>query len=83
MGKFRVVRRTEGISTTDILGKILGLNKSANDNRKQINNFYTTNRRIAQFGSPFSERQGRVVYVRGAFDIFHSGVLLKCTTPPA
>lgn len=69
MGKFRVIKRTEGISSTNILDRIL--HPRAADEHKS---FLLTARRVALF-SPRTARasQQPAVYVAGTFDLFHPG----------
>ncbi|XVE98866.1 hypothetical protein REPUB_Repub03eG0145700 [Reevesia pubescens] len=92
-GRYKQIKRTEGVSSTDIVGRILSFVKDiegGGDNktillngdsgerhqsqRGQISQFLPTSRRIVQF----SNGQGpgpnaRVVYIDGAFDLFHAG----------
>mmetsp|Transcript_69314 Transcript_69314/g.219324 ORF Transcript_69314/g.219324 Transcript_69314/m.219324 type:complete len:331 (+) Transcript_69314:565-1557(+) len=120
VGKYKEIPRTEGVSSTDIVGRMLlmarqpshagqaandlALRKSfagyrSNDDeddtgsedggcgaedrakRTQLSvlprtsssqNFLPTSRRIVQFSSK-REPKGRVVYIDGAFDMFHPG----------
>ncbi|KAK2971685.1 hypothetical protein RJ640_007723 [Escallonia rubra] len=89
-GRYKQIKRTEGVSSTDIVGRILTTAKdtkvSEQDNMNkiegeetqakagQMSHFLPTSRRIVQF----SNGQGpapnaRVVYIDGAFDLFHAG----------
>ncbi|KAF4662105.1 Ethanolamine-phosphate cytidylyltransferase [Perkinsus chesapeaki] len=85
-GKLRVIKRTEGVSTTDLVGRLLLLTKDhlqgsqldsglAPKDRSCVSvRMLTTTRRIAEFSSrraPTSD--DTVVYVDGAFDMFNVG----------
>jgi ethanolamine-phosphate cytidylyltransferase len=92
-GRFKTIKRTEGVSTTDIVGRMLaastqarrgflsprksgGSDKGGDESREKLSHFCTTSRRVAQFsdggGGPIPPG-ARVVYVHGAFDMFHAG----------
>lgn len=82
-GKFKLIKRTEGVSTTDIVGRMLvasGLGDGSGEvggsvRKGGVAHFCTTSRRINQFsnGGKAVPAGARVVYVHGAFDMFHSG----------
>ena len=86
-GKFKVVKRTEGISTTDLVGRMLLCTKNhmlQSMDEVQLENelfeqrptthYLTTSRKIVQFSNNSSPKTGdRVVYVDGSFDLFHIG----------
>ncbi|RNF04034.1 putative ethanolamine-phosphate cytidylyltransferase [Trypanosoma conorhini] len=85
-GRFKVVKRTECISTTDIVGRMLlcnpcGLLTAAekklleDEAAKHVGfRYLTTSRKIAQFSNNRSPKPGdRIVYVDGSFDLFHYG----------
>ena len=84
-GKFITVKRTEGVSTTDIVGRMLlsaagGRAAEGGVDLGKLRNFLPTSRRITQFSSGRRPAAGqRVVYVDGDWDVFHSGhiALLK------
>mmetsp|Transcript_24301 Transcript_24301/g.45243 ORF Transcript_24301/g.45243 Transcript_24301/m.45243 type:complete len:501 (+) Transcript_24301:272-1774(+) len=79
-GKFRTIPRTEGVSTTDIVGRMLLLTK---EHHMKVgggvlgshSKFLTTTRLLQLFStnvkSPASDM--RVVYIDGAWDMFHPG----------
>ena len=81
-GRFKVIKRTEGISTTSIVGKLLLM---TNENKTSITEpfvttdlrpeptFLATTRRIFEFSNKNAKAQGKVVYVDGSFDLFHIG----------
>ena len=76
-GKFRTIPRTEGVSTTDILGRILLIAKEQQKNvRKKItlgsqSKFLTTTRLLQSFSanamSPTEKM--RIIYIDGAWDM--------------
>ncbi|XP_022728663.1 ethanolamine-phosphate cytidylyltransferase-like isoform X2 [Durio zibethinus] len=99
-GRYKQIKRTEGVSSTDIVGRILSsvkdtkgggsnnstlLNEDSGERhqskRGQVSQFLPTSRRIVQFSngksySVFTQGPGRnalVVYIDGAFDLFHAG----------
>lgn len=104
LGRFRMIKRTEGVSTTDIVGRMLmctrdnsrfteermmlarEFSRSAVDSsdsdqetpssssRTTVSKFMPTSRRIVQFSSGRAAPAGaRIVYIDGAFDLFHVG----------
>mmetsp|Transcript_4355 Transcript_4355/g.13166 ORF Transcript_4355/g.13166 Transcript_4355/m.13166 type:complete len:434 (+) Transcript_4355:142-1443(+) len=106
-GRFKTIKRTEGVSSTDIVGRMLlctrdhhldnsteddsGLNKRSSINGRsvrslaeggdksmpftRVSTFLPTTRRLIQFagGSNPPKANGKVVYIDGAFDMFHGG----------
>ncbi|XP_059285381.1 ethanolamine-phosphate cytidylyltransferase-like isoform X2 [Lycium ferocissimum] len=97
-GRYKQIKRTEGVSSTDIVGRILSSAKStpqdysnssptgeADDIKNncgaekqakggQISHFLPTSRRIVQFSNGKGPApNSRVVYIDGAFDLFHAG----------
>ncbi|KAL5974199.1 Ethanolamine-phosphate cytidylyltransferase [Asimina triloba] len=99
-GRYKQIKRTEGVSSTDIVGRILssmgdkdlGNNhrttclpeqlNSRNDDPStrsghggsQVSHFLPTSRRIVQFSNGKGPGpNARVVYMDGAFDLFHAG----------
>ncbi|PRW39371.1 CTP-phosphoethanolamine cytidylyltransferase isoform A [Chlorella sorokiniana] len=106
LGRFKMIKRTEGVSTTDIVGRMLMCSRdnarfSAEDKERltlefsmgngdtdsdtepgtpatsrhtTVSRFMPTSRRIVQFSSGKSAPAGaRIVYIDGAFDLFHVG----------
>lgn len=89
MGRFRTVKRTEGVSSTDIVGRMLlctcdhhlDVRTSVAPGGSDIvpfsreSSFLPTTRRLVQFaGVPRAPRaRDRVVYCDGTFDMFHAG----------
>ncbi|KAJ8751329.1 hypothetical protein K2173_016515 [Erythroxylum novogranatense] len=96
VGRYKQIKRTEGVSSTDILGRILASCKDGNvieDNSPRdaheeshpstgyISRFLPTSRRIVQFSNGKGPGpNARVVYIDGAFDLFHAGhvEILRC-----
>lgn len=99
-GRYKQIKRTEGVSSTDIVGRILstmreretgdrhdntslpGQSQKCNDfqvgecnsNEAQVSHFLPTSRRIVQFSNGKGPGpEARVVYIDGAFDLFHAG----------
>ncbi|XP_020109808.1 ethanolamine-phosphate cytidylyltransferase-like [Ananas comosus] len=100
VGRYKQIKRTEGVSSTNIVARILSSLKhmdgdrtsrnssgceqgdadektlaEANDSPKsQLSHFLPTSRRIVQFSNGKGPLPGaRVVYIDGAFDLFHAG----------
>ena len=87
-GKFLTLKRTEGVSTTDIIGRLLrrqtthhrreSEDANAGDGRPALDlhetGFLATSRRITQFSKGKHPSPGQtVVLLTGAFDLFHIG----------
>ena len=75
-GKMKIIKRTEGVSTTDIVGRILLMSKEhlAPTEVKQKTSMLLTTRRIAEFSSRRAPTpEDKVVYMDGGFDMFHVG----------
>jgi ethanolamine-phosphate cytidylyltransferase len=79
-GKYRTIPRTEGVSTTDIVGRMLLLTKEHHVQGGATvlgshSKFLTTSRMLQLFSANVrSQSKGmRVVYIDGAWDLFHSG----------
>ncbi|PSS01585.1 Ethanolamine-phosphate cytidylyltransferase [Actinidia chinensis var. chinensis] len=93
-GRYKQIKRTEGVSSTDIVGRILESTKDMKvlegqegssphgepDEKSHakgghISHFLPTSRRIVQFsnGGKGPGPNARVVYIDGAFDLFHAG----------
>lgn len=76
-GKFRTIPRTEGVSTTDILGRILLLTKE--DHVKDVptdplgsqSKFLTTTRLLQSFSADVMSptQDMRIIYIDGAWDM--------------
>ncbi|XP_074578172.1 ethanolamine-phosphate cytidylyltransferase-like [Curcuma longa] len=100
VGRYKQIKRTEGVSSTDIVGRMLlcvrersliGSNHSSlqrqfshGHNQKvddvgsatgtQISHFLPTSRRIVQFSNGKGPGpDARIIYIDGAFDLFHAG----------
>lgn len=85
-GKLKIVKRTEGISTTEMVGKMLLMTGSevkesepeqvSNLVRKSKTSFLATTRRINQFStSKIPNATDKIVYIDGSFDLLHVGHL--------
>ncbi|WJZ98635.1 hypothetical protein VitviT2T_017146 [Vitis vinifera] len=100
-GRYKQIKRTEGVSSTDIVGRILSYIKDTKthedhngstslhgerDNTNEaegekcqskglhLSHFLPTSRRIVQFSNGKGPGpNARVVYIDGAFDLFHAG----------
>jgi ethanolamine-phosphate cytidylyltransferase len=92
-GRYRECRRTAGISTTDLVGRMLLMTKEHHQHLEQtdaatpleqfarspytvgLNRLLPTTGKLVQFAAGAREPtpQDRIVYVDGAFDLFHVG----------
>ncbi|KAF1883915.1 hypothetical protein Lal_00038409 [Lupinus albus] len=99
-GRYKQIKRTEGVSSTDIVGRMLLCvrERSVTDNptpkhsslqrqfshghshnfehntATRISHFLPTSRRIVQFSNGRGPGpDARIVYIDGAFDLFHAG----------
>jgi len=90
-GRYKQIKRTEGVSSTDIVGRILSSlrdQKNCDDHNgtevkpqeenqskaSHIAQFLPTSRRIVQFSNGKGPGpNSRIVYIDGAFDLFHAG----------
>lgn len=86
-GKLKIVKRTEGVSTTEMVGKMLLMTSGEAETseplqvsnivkRQTASNFLATTRRITQFSSGKAPGPNdKVVYIDGSFDLLHIGHL--------
>ncbi|XP_072996454.1 ethanolamine-phosphate cytidylyltransferase-like [Typha latifolia] len=100
-GRYKQIKRTEGVSSTDIVGRMLlcvrerstgdshnhsslqrqfshGHSQKVDDggsgSRTRISHFLPTSRRIVQFSNGKGPGpDARIIYIDGAFDLFHAG----------
>eukprot|EP00977_Amphora_coffeiformis_P002732 scaffold521_cov167-Amphora_coffeaeformis.AAC.23 len=78
-GKYRSIPRTEGVSTTDIVGRMLLMTKEhhfQNDvSLGHQSKFLTTSRMLTLFSDDIQAPApgSRVVYIDGSWDLFHPG----------
>ncbi|XP_068317803.1 ethanolamine-phosphate cytidylyltransferase-like [Pyrus communis] len=100
-GRYKQIKRTEGVSSTDIVGRMLLCvrERSVNENQHhsslqrqfshghsqkfedrgsrsgtRVSHFLPTSRRIVQFSNGKGpQSDARIVYIDGAFDLFHAG----------
>lgn len=87
-GRYRECQRTIGVSTTDLVERMLEATNNNNNNDfcnektkrpdtpcSRVSRFLPSTRKIVEFASPNGHqgpKQGdKIVYVAGAFDIFH------------
>ncbi|CAN4118040.1 unnamed protein product [Withania somnifera] len=101
VGRYKQIKRTEGVSSTDIVGRMLlcvrerttvdspshaslqrqfshGHSQKSEDgvagSGTRVSHFLPTSRRIVQFSNSKGAGPGaRIVYIDGAFDLFHAG----------
>lgn len=90
-GRYKQIKRTEGVSSTDIVGRIMSSlkeqknceDRNGTDVKPQeecqskvshMSQFLPTSRRIVQFSNGKGPGpNARIVYIDGAFDLFHAG----------
>lgn len=87
-GRYRECKRTPGVSTTDLVGRMLMMTKTPSEladaaataalnpisKYTKLCQFVPTSRKIKQFSSEREPKPGdRIVYISGAFDLFHVG----------
>ena len=77
---FENFERTEFVSTTDLIGKMLYRRKYENfeNYTEKTENFCAKKKKyffdlLKKFEIPKKEKKGRIVYVDGTFDLFHAG----------
>ena len=86
MGRFKEIKRTTGISTTDITSRLLALLKPENEelpsgNSQKFKNppkqqFLQTSTRIARFSNRSEPKPtDTVVYIAASCDLMHPGVI--------
>ena len=80
LGKYHTISRTEGVSTSDLLSRMLMAFPKQNEGGAPLplstkSKFMATSHLIRQFSKscPEISGQSRVVYVDGAWDLFHAG----------
>ncbi|XP_028709419.1 ethanolamine-phosphate cytidylyltransferase isoform X4 [Peromyscus leucopus] len=96
-GRYRECKRTQGVSTTDLVGRMLLVTKAHHSSQEMsseyreyadsfgkcpggqnpwtgVSQFLQTSQKIIQFASGKEPQPGEtVIYVAGAFDLFHIG----------
>ncbi|RUS85579.1 hypothetical protein EGW08_006662 [Elysia chlorotica] len=85
--RYKECKRTAGVSTTDLVGRMLLVTKTHHQRDARIfhfvhspwtgvSQFLTTTKKIIQFSEGREPKPGdKIVYVAGAFDLFHVGHL--------
>ncbi|KAI8901187.1 hypothetical protein BC833DRAFT_578796 [Globomyces pollinis-pini] len=72
-GRYKECKRTEGVSTTDLVKRML-LRKSQPKGSKAVADDAYTTERLKLFANNKPPKEGdRIVYVDGSFDMFHAG----------
>uniref|UniRef100_A0A4W3KJI1 ethanolamine-phosphate cytidylyltransferase n=1 Tax=Callorhinchus milii TaxID=7868 RepID=A0A4W3KJI1_CALMI len=81
-GRYRECKRTQGVSTTDLVGRMLLMTKAHHSNIGPkghspwtgVSQFLQTSQKIIQFASGKEPQPNdTIIYVAGAFDLFHIG----------
>jgi ethanolamine-phosphate cytidylyltransferase len=87
-GRFRLIKRTDGVSTTDLVGRMLLLTKNHFDRNpeaaaREVSDVAVTkptgdsaisSRTLYQFANSNGPKEGdRIGYMDGGFDLFHAG----------
>lgn len=76
-GRYKECQRTIGVSTTDLVDRMLEATGNARPNSpgSRLSEFLPSTRKIMQFASPYAppKPSAKIIYVAGAFDIFHVG----------
>ncbi|KAG9443394.1 hypothetical protein H6P81_014734 [Aristolochia fimbriata] len=100
-GRYKQIKRTEGVSSTDIVGRMLlcvrerssgdshshsslqrqfshghnnKLEEGGSGSGTRVSHFLPTSRRIVQFSNGKGPGpDARIIYIAGAFDLFHAG----------
>jgi ethanolamine-phosphate cytidylyltransferase len=75
MGIFKEVSRTAGISTTEIVGRMMLQEKKIGYESKESNSAEDKylNDLIKKFALPKKSKKGRIVFIDGVFDLYHAG----------
>ncbi|CAG8525946.1 8554_t:CDS:2, partial [Racocetra fulgida] len=69
-GRYRECKRTQGISTTELVGRMLLMTR---DHHKRKSSIASVNNEDLSTFSSSPSKQNKVVYVDGTFDLFHVG----------
>lgn len=88
-GRFKTIPRTQGVSTTQLVNRMLALSASkegpndAQEEKKEkvvspysgVSGFIPTTRKLVQFldGRGLPSADDKIVYIDGGFDLFHVG----------
>ncbi|KAF9764119.1 putative ethanolamine-phosphate cytidylyltransferase [Nosema granulosis] len=71
-GSFKTVNRTMGISTTEIVGRML-LRESRQVSVQESMGNENINQLVEIFRGEKKEKSGKVIFIDGIFDLFHAG----------
>ncbi|KAJ3001321.1 UNVERIFIED_CONTAM: Ethanolamine-phosphate cytidylyltransferase [Siphonaria sp. JEL0065] len=73
-GRYKEFKRTQGVSTTELVGRMLKMTTERSTPVSLVSPFLITSTRLSQFSNGKEPKPtDRVVYVHGAFDLFHVG----------
>ncbi|KAJ3075583.1 Ethanolamine-phosphate cytidylyltransferase [Rhizoclosmatium hyalinum] len=73
-GRYKEFKRTQGVSTTELVGRMLKMTVEKSKPVSSVSQFLTTATRLAHFTTPRDLTPSDVIiYVHGAFDLFHVG----------
>ena len=72
-GMYREIERTQGVSTTDLINRMMGSSAGADSPYTEAFPFIATASRLAAFASPAPPRPA--VYCEGVWDVFNCGHL--------
>lgn len=81
--RMKVFKRTEGVSTTDLIGRLLsiglikeGLEKEAQIYKPIASKFLTTGWRLKEFcNDKIPKPNQKVIYIDGVWDVLHPGII--------
>ena len=73
-GMYKEIERTQGVSTTDIINRMMGSNAGADSPYTEASPFIASASRLAAFASPVLPSPP-VVYCEGVWDVFNCGHL--------
>lgn len=77
LGRFKMIKRTTGVSTTSITGKLLDLLKPEEPQKVEQFTFIQTGMRLKNFMSKVKDPMPgqKIVYYQASCDLFHPGVI--------
>lgn len=72
-GRYKECKRTEGVSTTDLIKRMLERKENPKGTKAVVDEEYTKEK-LLEFSNNTKPKHGdNIVYVQGSFDMFHSG----------